>query len=163
MKKILKNFKIFVIIILILILAKVTFEKFILKKDIISIFNKSFLVVISGSMEPTIYPKELIIIDKQKNYKVGDIVTYKDDEKNIITHRIISLNNKNFIAKGDNNNINDDEQEIKNIYGKVIVHSKILGLFVLYILKPMLLIYLIYIVIVEIYNLNKEKKYETQN
>ena len=48
------------------------------------------LIVITGSMEPTINIKEMIIIKEQKDYKVLDIVTYKDEKGTLITHRIVS-------------------------------------------------------------------------
>ena len=75
MKKIIK---IIILIILISILIYVVYQKYIEEKEVISIFDKSFLIVMSGSMEPAISPKELIIIDKQNKYEKGDIVTYSD-------------------------------------------------------------------------------------
>lgn len=158
MKKIIKFIKIVLTIILLAILIYVLYARYIEKKELISVFNKSFLVVMTGSMEPTIEGKELIVIDKKEKYNKGDIVTYKDDDNFIVTHRIVDINDKEFIAKGDSNNINDNKQQISKIYGKVIFHSKLLGIFVLYILKPLLLIYLVYFIAVEIYFIKKESK-----
>lgn len=160
MKKLIKLIRKIFILCLILILMYVIYAKYIEKRDLISIFNKSFLIVMTGSMEPSIEGKELIIIDKKEKYKIGDIVTYKDSEDFIVTHRIIDITDKYFIAKGDSNNISDDKQSIDNIYGKVIFHSKTLGIFILYILKPLILLYLIYFITVEIYFIKKEQKSE---
>lgn len=160
MKKLVKFTKILMTVALIILLMYVLYAKYIEKKEIISIFNKSFLIVMTGSMEPTINGKELIVIDKINEYKIGDIVTYKDYDNFIVTHRIVDINDKEFISKGDSNNINDDKQSIDNIYGKVIFHSKILGIFILYILKPLLLINLMYFIISEIYFIRKEPKDE---
>ncbi len=162
MKKIIKFIKILIIILLVQILIYVTYLRYIKKEEVISIFNKSFLIVTTGSMEPTIKGKELIIIDKKENYEIGDIVTYKDKKNFIVTHRIINIDGKYFIAKGDKNNIDDGIQEMNRIYGKVIYHSKILGIIILYVIKPVLLIYMLYIIISELYFLKKESKNEKQ-
>lgn len=78
--------------------------------------------VLSGSMEPEFYPGDLVITQhKDKtNIKVNDIVTYRDNEGVIITHRIIEKTNKGYITKGDNNNVNDaDALKNNDIIGKV--------------------------------------------
>lgn len=78
--------------------------------------------VLSGSMEPTFYAGDLVIVAKvnTKNLEVGDIVTfYKDND--IITHRIEQFNELGYITKGDNNNTIDSETVLPNdIIGKVI-------------------------------------------
>ncbi len=157
MKKIIK---IIILIVLISILIYVVYQKYIEEKEVISIFDKSFLIVMSGSMEPAISPKELIIIDKQNKYEKGDIVTYSDHENYIVTHRIVEINNTEFISKGDSNNINDKVQSLDKIHGKVIFHSKFCGIFILYMLKPITIIYLLYIIVLEIYCRSKESKNE---
>lgn len=145
------------IIFIIIILLNISYSKFILKDDIIKIFGKSFLIVMTGSMEPEIATGELVIISEQDEYKIGDIVTYKDNEDYIITHRIINIDSNNFTAKGDANNLEDELQAITYIEGKVICHSKLLGFFVLYILKPLVIIYVILFVIINLFFYKKEK------
>ena len=87
------------------------------------------LQVTSGSMEPNIKVGEIIIILKTKDYNVGDIVTICTKNNNLITHRIIKKEDKNYITKGDFNNIQDEDIITKeNIKGKVIFHSKFLGM-----------------------------------
>ena len=98
------------------------------------------------------------MIREKSNYKSGDIVTYLDNDEMIVTHRIIKCNGDTFIAQGDNNNLEDEEISINNIYGSVIFHSKIIGFFVLYLLKPIVLIYIIYFIFSEILNLIKQGK-----
>ena len=99
-------------------------------------FGFAFLVVTTGSMEPEINAGELIIIKEVDKYEIGDIVTFIDKDDFLVTHRIICLNEEKMITKGDNNNLLDEEVSLNNIKGKVIIHSKILGFFVLYLLKP---------------------------
>ena len=148
-----------------MILITVINSKYIKKNPIIKVLGKAFLIVTTGSMEPNIYSGELIIISEKKDYKIGDIVTYIDKDGFMITHRIIDKNDKEFVCKGDANNINDESCEISRIQGKVILHSKILGFFVLYLLKPICVLYGISIIIVEVIKNYKigETKNETKN
>jgi signal peptidase len=139
------NFKEIINTVIILILLSILFltiySRFINKNDLIQIFNRSILVVLTGSMEPNIKSGELIIIHRQKEYCIGDVITYKDEYNDFITHRIVSLpNDLLVITQGDNNNISDEPININQIQGKVIYHSKVLGFFVLYLLKPITLI-----------------------
>ena len=80
----------------------------------------------TGSMEDGIHAGDYILIIKKKEYKVGDVVTYKKDGYHI-THRIIEKNGENVITKGDANNVSDDEIDISSIVGKVIIHGGILN------------------------------------
>lgn len=146
----------FVFIICLFLLILIIYEKYILKKPIIKILGNSFLIVTTGSMEPTIKKEELIIIHEEKEYKENDIVTFIDDNGLLVTHRIIKIQEEKFISKGDLNNIEDPINNIKNIQGKVIFHSKVIGIFVLYILKPLVVCYICIICIIEI--TKKEKK-----
>lgn len=86
-------------------------------------FGITILTVISNSMQPTFEKGDKIIVKKQKNYEVGDIITYIDDNKNLITHRIIEKYEDGYITKGDNNNTEDKEKVRENqILGKVIYY-----------------------------------------
>ncbi len=143
---------------LILILIGIMYARFIKKDAIITVLGKAFLIVSTGSMEPTISSKEFIIISQEKTYCVGDIVTYEDSEGFLITHRIVQIEEPFFTARGDANNIADSKTNLSNIQGKVIFHSKILGFFVLYLLKPMIILYIMLIVITELRFLWKEEE-----
>ena len=72
-------------------------------------------------------------------FKKGDIITFKQDNK-VISHRIVQIINKKdskvFITKGDNNKIEDDEfVNPDQIYGKVIFSIPKIGNIVEYIQK----------------------------
>ncbi|MRZ81797.1 signal peptidase I [Paeniclostridium sordellii] len=78
--------------------------------------------VLSGSMEPEFYPGDMVVTKhKDKaNINVNDIVTYRDNEGVIITHRIIEETDEGYITKGDNNNVKDAGiLKEENIIGKV--------------------------------------------
>ena len=96
--------------------------------------------MLTGSMEPTIIPNEMIIIKEQKSYKENDIITYRDKFGMLITHRIIGIEDENIITKGDSNNGPDEIISVDKIEGKVVVHSIILGCIFLYVLRPVMII-----------------------
>lgn len=78
--------------------------------------------VLSGSMEPEFYPGDLVMTQhKDKaNIKINDIVTFRDNEGIVITHRIIDETDEGYITKGDNNKVNDtDVLKEDNIIGEV--------------------------------------------
>ena len=115
----------------------------------------------TGSMEPTIEKDELIIIKEQKAYQVGDIATYVDVYGNLITHRIEYLDKQDFVTKGDDNEISDESTNVKNIQGKVIYHSKPLGIFILYYLRLVIAVYIIIWLVLCVRKIvRKEEKHE---
>ena len=153
MKKFLNILGKVILIILIGTLVYVSYMKFIKKEKVIRIGDYAILIVLTESMEPTIHENEMILIQKCDNYDLDDIVTYSDLDEALITHRIVQIDEYSFIAKGDNNHISDKNASLKNIYGKVIFHSKILGIFILYYLKFVILIFVI--VVLSTYILKK--------
>ncbi len=156
-KDIFKNILIFLLII---ILIDIWYSFFIRKDNPIKLFGKSFLIVTTDSMKPTINAGELVVISEKSKYELGDIVTYKDIDNFYITHRIIEIKDNQITTKGDGNNINDDIINQKMIKGKVIFHSKILGFFVLYLLKPFVIVYIIIFIIISLidFYIKKERR-----
>lgn len=160
MRKFFKWIEKIILVLLLFILMFVIYSRFIRKDYITKIFNTGFLVVITESMEPEIKSGDFIMISDKERYKVGDIVTYVDEEDMLVTHRIIEMDQNTFIAKGDNNNISDERVSTNRILGKVIYKSTILGFFVYYILKILVCIYVIYLLILEIISLFKKDNKE---
>lgn len=156
--KIFKIIKIIILTLLILILINICYLKYIKKEPLIKLFGKSFLIVASGSMEPSIEKEELIIISQKEKYQKGDIVTFIDKDGFIITHRITQIDSNSFITKGDANNVKDEISDIKSIQGKVIFHSKLLGKFILYWLKPTVFIYMITILVFDVFKVKRRKE-----
>lgn len=90
-------------------------------KDIATINGYAILEVVSGSMEPTIHIGDMIIINtKDKDYRVTDVVTFKDKEGTLITHRIIYLDHNTVVTRGDHNNTEDPAASVDNIVGKYV-------------------------------------------
>ena len=70
-------------------------------------------------MSPTIEKGDIVLVKIGENTKEKDIITYKKDNA-IITHRIIEINGESIIAKGDNNNTQDEAITKDAIVGKVV-------------------------------------------
>lgn len=125
--------RIFTIVITIILVAIFTLNVYniinikYLKKDITPVFGYTMLEVVSGSMEPEIQVGDIVIIDVlAKDYKINDIVTFKEENGAMVTHRIISIDGNKMVTKGDSNNTADPENTTDNIVGKYV--GKIRGL-----------------------------------
>lgn len=118
LKKILNNLGLIFIICLILFIL---YSKFFSQKSIINPFGIQILIVESNSMFPEFEKGNIIIIKEEKEYNIGDIITFLDDTGTLVTHRIIEKYEDGFFTKGDNNNTQDKEKvTIPKISGKVI-------------------------------------------
>ena len=94
----------------------------ILKKDYVNVFGYSYFVVATGSMSGYIEVNDIIFVKLDKNVKhmdIDDVITFKNKEGEIITHRIISKSGGNIITQGDRNNTPDEAITSKDIIGKV--------------------------------------------
>ena len=91
----------------------------ILNKDYPNIFGYTFFEIISGSMSPTIEKGDMILVKLDTVYKVGDIVSFKDNDS-IITHRIVEINDNYYVTKGDANNTLDNPINKDQIIGKTV-------------------------------------------
>ena len=91
-------------------------------------FGVTILQVSSNSMMPTLKKGDFIIVKKQKEYNIGDIITYEITEGNnkyYVTHRIVEKNENEYRTKGDDNNKIDDNKIFENaIKGKIIFPNR---------------------------------------
>ena len=137
MKKAQRNRKIISIIAYILLIPLLIYNIALIVQAVTSP-NKtpSFLglktyTIISGSMEPEIKIGDIVIVkeisdDKLKN---GDIISFRQGQS-VVTHRIVDINKneKKYITKGDNNNVEDSQDiDFALIEGKVICKIPFLG------------------------------------
>ena len=132
-KKIVK----FVILIILIILFIVNIILAIEERT--HIFGIYMFNIISESMEPTFYKDDLALVKSCniEELKKGDIITFKQEDR-IISHRISEIieekGKKQFITKGDNNEVEDIEPvDVQNIYGKVVLVIPKIGKIVNYI------------------------------
>ncbi len=92
----------------------------IMKKDYVNIFGYSYFVVATGSMSGTIEVNDIIFVKLTDNVKNNDIITFKNQNGDIITHRIIQTSGNRIITKGDANNTQDDAITRNHVIGKVV-------------------------------------------
>ncbi len=78
------------------------------------LFGYQFKTVLSGSMEPGIQTGSIISVKQavdKTNFKVGDVITFQEEEGILITHRITEVVGSGdsvlYRTKGDNNNAED--------------------------------------------------------
>lgn len=142
-------------------------------------------VVLTGSMEPEIMPKDVVITKKKSSeeLKEGDIITFVTSDPRlsgiIVTHRIqkkyydATTKTYTYQTKGDANNIEDFSlAEDKNIIGKVIFKIPKIGYIqeilatkgglIIVVLVPCLAI-LSYDIVKLAKNIKKTKKKEENN
>ena len=119
--------KIIGVIITIILLIVLSFNVFnfisinILNNNLPTINGYAILEVVSGSMEPKISIGDMVIIDtKVKDYKVKDIVTFKDVNNSYVTHRILEITDEGYLTKGDANNKDDGIISKDKIVGKYV-------------------------------------------
>lgn len=118
------------------------------------IFGIYMFNIVSESMGPTFYKDDLVIVKrcKMQELKKGDIITFKQDDRTI-SHRMIAITQEDgefkFITKGDNNDILDKETvEMKDVYGKVLFSVKKIGKFIHYIQNARGLINIVIFIII---------------
>lgn len=106
-------------------------DKFILGSPVPSFFGYSTLTVETGSMSGTIEIGDMILIQKQDEYKSGEIITFLPEGDSIpTTHRIVGYVEGGYETKGDANNAEDRESiEHERVLGKVIDVYPRVGLF----------------------------------
>ena len=85
-----------------------------------SYFGYTIFEVASGSMEPTLYIDDVILVNvTQDNLKKGDIIAFQSDDV-VITHRILLIDDDTITVKGDKNNTIDKPISRSQVIGKVV-------------------------------------------
>ncbi|MCL5435666.1 MAG: signal peptidase I [Patescibacteria group bacterium] len=91
-------------------------------------------VVLSGSMEPAIKTGSVVVVWPEKEYKIGDIITFGPVTKTQppFTHRIVEIRVQSgspvYVTKGDANESKDQREVSQNsVLGKVVFNIPYLG------------------------------------
>ncbi len=100
--------------------------KFLLDDPMPMPFGIGSSVVLTGSMEPTLSPKDLIIVKKTDEFYKKQIVVYQDGNS-LTVHRIESINGEEIITKGDANNTADAPITKEMIKGEVVLTVPFVG------------------------------------
>ena len=97
----------------------------------VGVFTLYPAVVLTGSMEPVIYPGDVIIVKKMLEEEQidaltkGDVITFQRLDYTV-THRIQDVlideaGNRSFVTKGDNNESEDQEAVLPNDIRGIVV------------------------------------------
>ena len=169
--KIINFFITIVFIVAIILIFSLTLQKMIFKDDVPSILGYKILQVMSGSMSGEFETEDTIIIRQIKNeseIKIGDIITFKVDENTLVTHRVVEIvkneNDSEYVTKGDaNNSVDTQKVKFKDIEGKYLFKTIILGKIIKIIQSPIginfvLILPLLIIAIIVINDKDKENK-----
>ena len=98
----------------------------------------SYVLVNGISMEPNYHTGDLVIVRKAEAYQIGDVITYRDAEMGAyVIHRIIGIEQGQFIIKGDNNSWIDAYQPtVDEIVGKQWIYVPKAGRAMQWLRKP---------------------------
>ena len=91
----------------------------IMKKDYANVFGYTYFTVSTGSMSGTIEVNDVIFVKITDKATVGDVITFKNKNGEIITHRVVQKLADTYITQGDVNNVADDPVPKEDVIGKV--------------------------------------------
>lgn len=154
------------------IFSLLLFTVFILITSRTDVLGTRSMVVLSGSMEPSIPVGSIIFVAKDIFYQTGEVVSFKNSQGITVTHRIIDKLAENgavvFKTKGDANNTQDNELVTSGkIIGKKVFVLPYLGRITAFLKTPVGFIALVVIpavifIIGELLNIKKEMEKQIQ-
>ena len=121
-KKVLKGFnQLFTWLLFSLLLLAIygKFQMIVLKKDYVSLFGYTMFQVASNSMQPVLSVDDVILVQKNTEFKVNDIISF-EYENVVITHRVLDIDGDKLTVKGDSNNTIDAPIDKNVVIGKVV-------------------------------------------
>lgn len=89
-------------------------------------FGYGMAVVLSGSMEPVLNVNDLVFVQEQEKYQVGDIIVYQSGGE-LIIHRIVELHGDTLLTRGDANKGSDPPIDISSVKGKMAASIPVIG------------------------------------
>ncbi|QSG07999.1 signal peptidase I [Halapricum desulfuricans] len=94
-------------------------------------------VILSGSMEPTTSPGDVVIVDASAPISVGDIITFDDGNTVPTTHRVVAIEDGQYVTQGDANS-NPDAQPVSpdDVLGRVTLTIPFIGRVILWVNTP---------------------------
>ena len=120
LKNTLVNFVIFILSSIAIFAIWTSIQLNVQNKEYVNIFGYSIFSTSTGSMSKAIEKGDIVIVKiGEEVLQEKDIITYKKNNA-FITHRIIKIDENSIIAKGDNNNTEDEPISKKDVIGKVV-------------------------------------------
>lgn len=125
-KKVITVLGLILFIVIVTVGITIIYKSYSKPNEIPSIFGWKPFIVLSGSMEDTIMPGDLIFTKEidALELKEGDVISFRTNKYTVITHRIINIvdeeGERKYYTKGDNNDSPDSEpicnDQIEGIY-----------------------------------------------
>ena len=112
-KKVITTLGLILFIIIMTLGITIVYKSYSEPNKIPSVFGWKPFIVLSGSMEDTIMPGDLILTKEidVSELKEGDVISYRTNKYTVITHRIINIvdeeGERKYYTKGDNNDTDD--------------------------------------------------------
>lgn len=129
------NILILIVFLFLLVAIYNFFQLNIMKKQYINYFGYSYFEILSGSMEDEIQVGDYVFVKITKDVEEKDIISFVDNE-DVITHRIVKIDEDEIITKGDNNNATDEPINKNQVIGKVVYIGKSYGKFLNVVINP---------------------------
>lgn len=111
--------------------------------EIPDIFGYKPMIVLSGSMESSIYAGDLVFVKEvdTTTLKKDDVIAFRNESDTVTTHRIVEIvyedGKQYFRTKGDNNNANDSNLvEMNKVEGIYTGRIPKLGNFLIFLQQP---------------------------
>ena len=142
-KKVITVLGLILFIVIMTISITIVYKSYSEPDKIPAVFGWKPFIVLSGSMEDTIMPGDLILTKEidTLELKDGDVISFRTNKYTVITHRIINIvedeGERKYYTKGDNNDSADSNivcnDQIEGIYRYRIPK---LGNIAIYLQKP---------------------------
>ena len=142
-KKVITVLGLILFIVIMTISITIVYKSYSEPDKIPAVFGWKPFIVLSGSMEDTIMPGDLILTKEidTLELKDGDVISFRTNKYTVITHRIIDIvedeGERKYYTKGDNNDTADSNivcnNQIEGIYRYRIPK---LGNIAIYLQKP---------------------------
>lgn len=112
-KKVITTLGLILFIIIMTLGITIVYKSYSEPNKIPSVFGWKPFIVLSGSMEDTIMPGDLILTKEidALELKEGDVISFRTNKYTVVTHRIINIvdeeGERKYYTKGDNNDTAD--------------------------------------------------------
>ena len=115
-------------------------------------FGIKTAVVLTGSMSPAIEINDFVIVKKPEEIKVGDIVSYSQEDSNMeVLHRVVEIEGETITTKGDANNANDKPIEKSQVTGVYVGKAKYFGKILSFVTQPVAFSIIVVILLVVLF------------
>lgn len=94
-------------------------------------------VVLSGSMEPTLSPGDVVIVGAPTAIAVGDVITFRAGSEVPTTHRVVGVDGTVYTTQGDANEDADERPVTRaDVIGEVVLVIPVIGHLILWVNTP---------------------------